>query len=163
MSLFRFVSAEKASFPVSLLCHVLGVSTSGFYAWQARPPSQRALTDAWLTERITRIHERARGVYGAPRVHAQLRHEGVPVGRKRVERVMKAVSLSGLVRRKRGRTTIRVPGVPRRRRPRRARLQPERAEPGSGWPYLTYIRTWEGWLYLAVVIYCFSRPLSAGA
>ncbi len=156
MSTFRFIAAKKAEFPISLLCQVLGVSTAGFYAWQTRPPSQRALTDAWLTERIGQIHQRARGVYGAPRVHAQLRHEGVRVARKRVERLMRAAGLSGLVRRKRGRTTVRVPGV---------RIASDLVErdfsptaPNRLWVAdITYIRTWEGWLNLAVVIDCFSR------
>jgi putative transposase len=156
VSIFRFVSAEKASFPVSLLCSTLGVSTAGFYAWQNRAPSQRALSDAWLLERIRQIHERARGVYGAPRVHAQLRHEGVRVGRKRVERLMRAGGLSGLVRRKKGRTTVRVPGV------RVAADLVERnftpSAPNRLWVAdITYVRTWEGWLYVAVVIDCFSR------
>ena len=112
MSAFKLIAAEKASHPIDLLCQVLGVSRSGFYAWQTRAPSDRALSDAWLTERIREIHEANRGVYGAPRVHAELRlAHGIRVGRKRVERLMRAAGISGLVPRKRGRTTIRVPGV----------------------------------------------------
>ncbi len=72
-----------AEFPVSLLCLTLGVSTAGLYAWWTRPPSQRALDDAQLTAHIARIHERTKRCYGAPRVHAQRRPEGVRVGRKR--------------------------------------------------------------------------------
>ncbi len=87
MSCFRFIAAKKATFPISLLCRVLGVRRSGFHAWARRAPSARARSDAWLLERIRAIHERTRGVYGAPRVHAQLRHEGVRVGRKRIERL----------------------------------------------------------------------------
>ena len=73
MSTFRLIAAEKANHPVDLLCQLLGVSRSGFYAWQSRPPSDRALSDAWLLERIREIHAANRGVYGAPRVHAELR------------------------------------------------------------------------------------------
>ena len=100
----------------------------GVYAWQSRAPSDRALGDAWLTERIREIHQSHRGVYGAPRVHAELRlAQGVRVARKRVERLMREAGLSGLVPRRRGRTMIRVPGVrvaddlvERQFRPRRA-------------------------------------------
>ncbi len=63
MSVYRIISAERASFPVSVMCEVLGVSRSGFHGWERRAPSDRALGDAWLTERIKEIHERARGVY----------------------------------------------------------------------------------------------------
>ena len=156
MSVFTFVAAKKAEFPVSLLCQTLGVSTAGFYAWQTRAPSPRALTDAWLLERMQAVHARARGVYGAPRVHAQLRHEGVRVGRKRVERLMAAAGLSGLVRRKRGRTTIAVPGVataPDLVRRDFNPIAPNRFCVAD----LTYVRIWEGWLYLAALIDCFSR------
>src|SRR5215210_4623306 len=129
VSIYRFISAEKARTPVSLACQWLGVSRSGYYDWATRAPSERALTDAWLTERIRRIHDAHRGVYGAPRIHADLRlAHGVRVSRKRVERLMRAAGISGLVRRKRGRTTIRVPGVMGRRRPGRAPVPARRAE-----------------------------------
>ncbi len=158
MSGFRFIAAKKATFPISLLCEVLGVSRSGFHGWERRGPSPRARSDAWLLGRIRRIHERTRGVYGAPRVHAQLRHEGVRVGRKRVERLMRHAGLSGLINRKRGKTTIRVPGV---------RTAPDLVErdfaPTAAdrlWcSDITYVRTWEGWLYLAAVMDCYSRRI----
>ena len=81
MSCFRFIAAKRAAFSISLLCPVLGVSRSGFHAWAHRAPCavRAACSDAWLLERIRQIHERTRGVYGAPRVHAQLCHEGVRV------------------------------------------------------------------------------------
>jgi hypothetical protein len=111
-SAYRLIAAEKASYPVSLMCRVLGVNRSAFHAWERRPPSARALADVWLTDKIKEIHARARGVYGARRVHADLRLAyGIRVGRKRVERLMRDAGISGLVKRKRGRTTIRVPGV----------------------------------------------------
>jgi hypothetical protein len=86
---FRFIRAERASFPISLLCRVLGVSRSGFHAWEQRAPSDRALVDALLVERMKRIHERSRGTYGASCAHAELCRQGVRVGRKRVERLMR--------------------------------------------------------------------------
>jgi putative transposase len=159
VSVYRFISAEKARTPVSICCELLGVSRSGFYDWAKRAPSDRALSDAWLLERVKAIHAANRGVYGARRVHAELRlAEGIRVGRKRVERLMRQAGLSGLVRRKRGRTTIRVPGV------RVCEDLVDRrflaAGPDRLWVAdITYLRTWEGWLYLAAVQDVFSRRI----
>ena len=111
MTAFRFIEAEQASFPISLSARMLGVSRSGFHAWRHRAPSDRALSDAWLTERIHEIHAQSRGTYGAPRVHAELRRQGIRVGRKRVERLMRAAGLSGSHTRRKGKTTIRIQGV----------------------------------------------------
>jgi putative transposase len=159
VSTYRFISAEKARTPVSLACQWLGVSRSGYYEWATRVPSQRALTDAWLIERIRRIHEQHRGVYGAPRVHAELRlAHGVRVSRKRVERLMRAAGISGLVRRKRGRTTVGVPGVRVADDLVERRFRP--TAPNVLWiADVTYLRTWEGWLYLAAVQDAYSRRI----
>jgi putative transposase len=155
---YRLIGAETAQHPVSLLCSVLGVSRAGYYAWARRRPSGRARADARLIARIRAIHERSRGTYGAPRVHAQLRHEGVRVGRKRVERLMRETGLSGLIRRRRGKTTIRVRGV--RTAPDLVRRDFNPTELNRLWSAdLTYIRTWEGWLYLASVMDCYSRRI----
>jgi hypothetical protein len=108
---YRLIGAEKAQHPVSLLCEVLGVSRSGFHAWLVRQPSKRWLSDVRLAELIHQVHAESDGTYGSPRVHAELRHRGVRVGRKRVERLMRRHSLSGLAKRRRGKTTVRVPGV----------------------------------------------------
>ncbi len=89
MSIYRFVDAEKASYPVSMLCRVLKVSRSGYHAWKDRPPSKRAREDAALTERIREIHHRSRETYGYPRVHAELRAVGIHCNRKRVARLMR--------------------------------------------------------------------------
>ena len=106
------IAAEKTNYPVAVMCRVLRVSRTAFHNWERRAPSDRALTDAWLTEKIKRIHEGSRGVYGAPRVHAELRLEhGLRVGKKRVERLMTLAGLSGCLPRPRKRTTIRVEGV----------------------------------------------------
>ena len=157
MSAFKLIAAEKANHPVSLMCRMFGVSRSGFHAWERRPPSDRALNDAWLVQQIKQIHDANRRVYGAPRIHAELRMaKGVRIARKRVERLMREAQISGLVPRKRGRTTIRVPGV------RVADDLVER-EFGPDAPDLlwcadiTYLRTWEGWLYLAAVQDLYSR------
>ena len=128
---FRLIGAEKAQHPVSLLCELLGVLRSGFNAWLKRTPSERWLSDVRLLELIHAIHAESDGTYGSPRIHAELRHRGIRVGRKRVERLMRRDGLSGLVKRRKGKTTIRVPGVVRPR-PRRSRLPAERAEPAVG-------------------------------
>lgn len=159
MSVYRIISAERASFPVSVMCEVLGVSRSGFHGWESRVPSDRALSDTWLTERIKEIHERARGVYGSRRVQAELRlGQGIEVSRKRVQRLMRAAGISGLVRVKRGKTTIRVPGV--RVADDLVERQFSPAAPNVLWVAdITYLRSWEGWLYLAAVQDAFSRMI----
>jgi putative transposase len=135
---------------------VLGVSRSGFHAWERRAPSDRALTDAWLLEKIREVHSASRGTYGSPRVHAELRFNGVRVGRKRVERLMREQQLSGLVRRRRGRTTVRVPGVRVANDLVGRDFRPP--APNRLWVAdISYVRTWEGWLYVAVVVDCYSR------
>ena len=131
----------------------------GFYAWERRAPSDRDLADAWLTEKIRGIHAESKGTYGARRVHADLRlaHD-VRVGRKRVERLMALAGISGQPERRRRRTTIRLKGV---------RVAPDLVErdfnpvaPDCTWSAdITYIRTWEGWLYLAHVQDLFSRRI----
>jgi putative transposase len=153
---FRFIAAEKANHSISLMCRVLGVSRSGFHAWERRPPSDRALADAWLAGRIAVIHRESRGTYGARRVHAALRQQTIAVGRKRVERLMRTRRLSGTVPRKRARTTIRVPGV----RPASDLVGRDFAPsaPNQLWVAdIKYIPTTAGWLYLAAVVDCFSR------
>lgn len=159
MSCFGLIAAEKADYPISLMCRVLGVNRTSFHDWERRPPSDRALADAWLVEKIKAIHARSKETYGARRIHAELRLEhGIRVGRKRVERLMRSAGISGLVPRKRGRTTIRVPGV------RIADDLVERnfkpAAPNVLWlADITYLRTWEGWLYLAAIQDAYSRRI----
>jgi putative transposase len=153
---FRFIRAEKANHAISLMCRLLGVSRSGVHAWERRAPSQRSLEDAWLVEQIRAIHRRSRETYGSPRVHAELRRQGVQVGRKRAERLMRLAGISGYHRRRTGATTIRVQGV------RVAADLVDRdftaTAPNQLWMSDTKeIPTWEGKLYLASVIDCFSR------
>ena len=111
MSVFRFIAARKAERSVKTMCRVLGVSRSGFHAWERRAPCRRELADRQLVERIERIHRRSRGTYGSRRVHAELAPRVSGSAAKRVERLMRRAQRSGLVRRRRGRTTVRVPGV----------------------------------------------------
>jgi putative transposase len=138
------------------MCEVLGVSRPGFHQWERRAPSDRALSDAWLLEKITEIHERARGVYGSRRVQAELRLGRV--SRRRVQRLMRAAGISGLVKVKKGRTTIRVPGVRVGDDLVERRFKP--SGPNVLWVAdITYLRTWEGWLYLAAVQDAYSRRI----
>ena len=157
--MFSFIAAEKANYPVAVMCRALQVNRTSFHDWERRAPSDRALQDAWLLERIKQIHASKRKVYGAPRIHAELRlAHGVRVGRKRVERLMRQAAISGLVPKKRGRTTIRVPGVRVADDLVERRFRP--AEPNVLWlADITYLRTWEGWLYLAAVQDAYSRRI----
>jgi putative transposase len=141
------------------MCRCLGLNRSSFYAWERRPPSDRALEDACLTDKIKQIHRANRGVYGSPRIHAELRiAHGIRVGRKRVERLMRTTGISGLAPRRRGRTTIRVPGVRVADDLVERRFRP--AGPNVLWVAdITYLRSWEGWLYLAAVQDAFSRQI----
>ena len=157
--IFAFIAAKKAEHSIKTMCRVLGVSRSGFHAWERREPSRRACQDASLTGLIGQVHEDSRKTYGSPRVHAELRLEhGVRVGRKRVERLMRRAGLAGQVKRRRGKTTIRVQGV---------RTAPDLVERDFSpttvnrlWSAdITYIRTWEGWLYLASVMDLYSRRI----
>jgi putative transposase len=153
---FRLIEAKRAQHPVSLLCDVLGVSRAGFYAWSRRAPSARARRDRELLALIRQIHDESRGSYGWPRMYAELRHRGVRVSRKRVARLMRQAGLSGLLLRRRGKTTIRVPGV--RPAPDLVARDFTPAAPNRLWAAdLTVIPTWEGKLYLAVVVDCYSR------
>jgi transposase InsO family protein len=156
---FSFIAAEKANYPVALMCRALEVNRTSFHDWERRPPSDRALQDAWLLEQIKGIHETKRRVYGAPRIHAELRlGHGIRVGRKRVERLMKQAGISGLVPRKRGRTTIHVPGVRVADDLVERRFRP--TAPNVLWlADITYLRSWEGWLYLAAVQDAYSRTI----
>ena len=112
MTCFGFVEAERAQFPVSLLCRVVGVTRQGYYAWKRRGPSDRELADIDLAVRIRRVHEQTEGIYGAPRIQAELRlAHGVRVGKKRVARLMRQLGLKGADGRGGGpRTTIREAG-----------------------------------------------------
>jgi len=153
---FEFVSVQRASFPVTVLCELLGVSTSGFYAWLSRPKSKRTIDDEVLTCQIVAIHERSRGNYGAVRVFKALRADDTRVGCKRVARLMRNAGLQGAYARKKFRTTIRDDAVAP------APDLVERAfvadAPNRLWVAdITYVPTWSGWLYLAVVLDVFSR------
>jgi putative transposase len=138
------------------MCRALGVSPSGYYAWRSRPLSARGQADAELTVRIRAIHERSRGTYGAPRIHFELASEGIHVSRKRVARLMRAAGLEGVSRRKGWKTTVRDDEA----RPAPDLVEREFAADGPDrlWVAdITYLPTWAGFLFLAVVVDAWSR------
>ena len=138
------------------MCRVLEISSSGYYAWRQRQPSVRAQADQKLRQQIREIHERSKGTYGAPRIHAELADTGVHVGRKRVARLMQAEDLRGVSRRKAPRTTQRKPDA--RPAPDLVQRDFTASRPNELWVAdITFIRTWAGFLYLAVVVDAWSR------
>ena len=150
------MKANQAAYPVATMCRLLGVSASGFYAWLERGPSARAQADAQLLTRIAQIHQRSRETYGRPRVHAELTEQGIRVGGKRVARLMRSAGLHGVSRRKRVYTTVRDPAA--RPAPDLVQRHFSAPRPDALWVAdITYIPTWAGFLYLAVVIDAFSR------
>ena len=153
MTCFGFVEAERAQFPVSLLCRVVGVTRQGYYAWKRRGPSDRELADIDLADidlavRIRRVHEQTEGIYGAPRIQAELRlAHGVRVGKKRVARLMRQLGLKGADGRGGGpRTTIREAG--RSSAPDLVDRDFTRAEPNRLWVCdIKYVQTGQGFLF----------------
>jgi len=148
---FIFIDREKAHHDVTVLCRLLRVSRSGYYAWRSRPASPRAVADDVLTAQIQTAFEDNRRLYGAPRIHAELLEAGVRVGRKRVARLMRAAEIVGCHRRKRSFSIT-------RQNPN-ADVAPDRVdrkfvatEPNQLWVAdVTYVPTVQGRLYLACV------------
>ena len=154
-----FVEAEQvAGRNVIKACGLLEVSRSAYYRWHQHTPSARALSDAELIEKIRGIHADSNGTYGAPRIHAELAEKGWHVGRKRVARLMIAAGLAGRCRRRRRRTTIpdaqEAEAVNRLARA----FGPQNLSVNTCWAGdISYVRTWQGWAYLATVIDLASR------
>lgn len=141
-----------------MMCRVLGVSRSGYYAWQHRPPSARSEADAALQRRIEEIHDDSRGTYGRPRIHAELAAEGVRVSPKRIARLMRLSGIEGVSRRK---------GLGKGRGKKETAPAPDLVErkfaatgPDQLWVAdITYVPTWAGFLYLSVVMDAWSRRI----
>jgi putative transposase len=151
------VRANQADFPVRTMCRLLQVSASGYYAWQQRAPSQRAIDDAVLTERIRLIHAASDGNYGSPNIHAELRDEGTRVGRKRVARLMRKAGIRGVCRRRSYVITTRRDPV-QRPAPDLVNRQFVAATPNQLWVAdMTYVPTWAGFIFLAIVLDVWSR------
>lgn len=156
--IFAFITEHAAEHAVGLMCRVLKVSRSGYYAWRVRPPSHTEHEDALLSERIERIYRDSRGTYGAPRITAQLHSKGVRIGNKRVGRLMREQGLEGCHHRRKKvpRTTVSDP---------RAAPAPDLVErdfepeaTNKLWVAdISYLPTWEGFDYLAFVLDAYSR------
>jgi len=155
---YPFIEAEKVGGGnVAKACDLLEVSRSAFYDWHQHRPVRRHLADEELAVRIVEIHDASGGTYGWPRVHRQLRNEGVHVARKRVARIMRQKGLIGRCRRRWTKTTIADPEAAGLDLVKRAfgpgTVELDRIYVGD----ITYIPTWEGWAYLATVIDLSSR------
>jgi transposase InsO family protein len=156
---YRFIKIHQGQWPISRMCQVLGVSSSGYYAWRNRPESQRTRRNRSLTSQIKQIYQGSRQTYGSPRIQAELRAQGQGCGRHRVARLMRLAGLSALHKRRRKvKTTMvdkRLPVAPNR-----LKRQFRAKGPNQVWlADLTYIATDQGWLYLAAVLDLYSRQI----
>ena len=153
---FAWIESHRGAWPVTVMCRVLKVSCSGFYAWQGRPRSRRALEDERLTVQIVATFQKSRETYGSPRVHAELRAEGSRVSRKRVERLMRQKALRARRRRKFVATTDSRHGHPiAPNLVARDFKVPDQDRVWAG--DVTAIWTNDGWLFLAHLLDLFSR------
>ena len=160
MRIYRLVDHERAHHAVSLLCSVLAVSRQAYYDWRSRPPSTRELRDVELKALIVEVFDESRRTYGAPRIAKTLRRKrGQPVATKRIARLMGELGLQGLSRGGKGRgTTVQDPAA----RPAPDLLERDftAAAPNLVWVAdITYVRCYDGWLYLAIVMDLFSRKI----
>ena len=153
---FRFIEAEKALYPIRLMCRCLAVSRSGYYAWRKRPASARVKQDARLRVEISASHSASRRTYGSPRILRDLREEGHCVSRKRVARLMRELGLEGRRKRRFRATTDSQHHFPVA--PNVLMRDFDVEAPNTAWVTdITYLATLEGWLYLAVILDLFSR------
>ena len=159
MNVYPFIEAEKAQQrSVKRACELLKVSRAAFCAARDRQPCQRDRQDAELTAWIRAEHKRSRGRYGAPRIHAGLRRQGRRHSRKRVARLMRRAGLAGRAPRRWKKTTIPDPAAAARADAIRRDFTTDAARINQRWcGDITYLATWEGWLYLATVIDIASR------
>jgi putative transposase len=156
---YAFIAEHAEVFPVRRMCKVLGVSPSGYYDWRKRPPSQRQQANEKLLAAIRREHEASRQTYGSPRIHAALQRQGFEAGRNRIACLMQAHGIVGKApKRKRPVTTQRVDGA--LVAPNLLAQDFTASRPNEKWlADITYVDTAEGWLYLALVMDLFARPI----
>jgi putative transposase len=153
---YQFIAEHCGEYPVTLMCHVLEISVSGYYAWHKREPSQHSREDAALAAKVEMAFEDNRGVYGSPRIHAELQAQGIRCGQKRVARLMRELDISAQRPKHRTITTHSEKGAPVAANLLQQDFHADR--PNQKWTTdTTYIWTQEGWLYLAVVLDVFSR------
>jgi transposase InsO family protein len=153
---FAFIDAEKANWPVLVLCAVLSVSRAGFYAWLRRAPSATARANVELEREIAEVHARSRCTYGSPRVFHALKSRGLKVGRKRVERLMRKNGIFARRKRKFRKTTDSAHADPIAPNTLDRKFHAE--QPNKAWVTdVTYVWTLEGWVYLAAILDLCSR------
>jgi transposase InsO family protein len=153
---FAFIDVEKASFPIRWMCRRLEVSSSGFYAWRKRPRSAHARRDIELGAKVAEVFAEFRGTYGAPRVADELRKRDESTSIKRVARLLCEQGLSAKAPRRFTRTTDSSHALPIAENVLERHFDAE--APNTAWVTdISYVSTWEGWIYLAVVIDLFSR------
>ncbi len=152
------IARHRNSYPVRMMCDLLNVARSGFYAWISHPESKRTQSDRQLTKVISRLHSASNGVYGAPKIRAELETEGYHYGKNKVARLMRQAGLKGCPKRRYKITTKADPTHPTA--PNLLRQDFARTPPRRPWASdITYIATQEGWLYLAVVMDLYSRRI----
>lgn len=154
---YEFIKRHQRQFPVEVLCRVLRVAPSGYYAWLKKPVSNRGLEDARLLRLIRASYTASQGIYGAPRVFLDLREAGEGCSKHRVARLMREAGLRALHGYRTRRWSV---GTPAALIPNHLKRQFTVSHPNRAWVTdITYIRTWQGWLYLAVVMDLFSRKV----
>ena len=154
---YEFIKAHRKQFPVEVMCRELGVAPSGYYQWLKCPQSKRAVEDARLLRLIRASFTASQGIYGAPRVFLDLRGAGETCSKHRVARLMRENGLRALHGYRTRRWAVGKPAV---LTPNLLKRQFTATVPNAAWATdITYIRTWQGWLYLAVVIDLFSRKV----
>jgi putative transposase len=154
---FQLIAEEKTRHPVSRMVGVLGVSRAGYHVWEKREPSARRTEDERLKVRITEIHSASFGIYGAPRIHAELSDTyKINVGRKRVARLMREMGIQGVSRRGKRKVKKAVAEMPAA--PDLVKRDFTATRPDELWVAdITYIPTWEGWLFLAAIVDVFTK------
>ena len=155
---YACVDRRRDRYPVRMMCRLLRVSASGYYAWRTRPESSRTKSDRRLMTAVRRVHQDSKGVYGSPRGHAELVANGTCVGRHKVARLMRLARLRGCPKRRFRVTTQRDPSHPVAKNLLRRNFSSD--APNQRWAAdITYIPTHQGWLYLAVVMDLYSRRI----
>jgi putative transposase len=156
---YAFIAEHAEVFPVRRMCQVLRVSPSGYYDWRKRPPSERQQANKKLLVAIRREHAASRQTYGSPRIHAALKQQGFEVGRNRIARLMQAYGIVGKApKSKRPVTTQKAEGA--LAAPNLLGQDFTASRPNEKWlADITYVDTVEGWLYLALVMDLFARPI----
>ena len=151
------MAEHKDQFRLKSMCRVLRVQRSGYYAWKKKPKSKRTVADESLLLKIKQSFESSQSIYGSPRVHCDLREDGVLCGEKRIARLMRHAQLRSVRGYKRPRYRV---GMPATTAPNRLQRAFTVEQPDQVWVTdITYIRTHEGWLYLTVVIDLYSRAV----